>query len=87
MVVTFEEGDVAKVVLNTCMNASHRPLPFFTLLFLVSLHPPPPLPEPLCIHDGGHMTKGAAPGHVCISAALPDAVTTEDACHVTPYAG
>lgn len=33
------------------------------------------------------MTKGAAPGHVRISAALPDTVTDEDACHVTPHAG
>lgn len=31
------------------------------------------------------MTKGAAPGHVCISAAPPDTVTTEDARHVTPF--
>lgn len=32
------------------------------------------------------MTKGAAPGHVCLSAAPPDTVTNEDARHVTPFA-
>lgn len=60
---------------------------FFTsLLSLVSLHASvrPTFSEPLCVHDGGHMTKGAAPGHVCISAALPGTVTDQDACHVTP---
>lgn len=44
----------------------------------------PPLPpsllhpafaEPLGVNDGGHMTKGAAPGHVCVSTALPDTMT------------
>uniref|UniRef100_A0A3P8RXI3 Phospholipid phosphatase-related protein type 1 n=1 Tax=Amphiprion percula TaxID=161767 RepID=A0A3P8RXI3_AMPPE len=27
------------------------------------------------VDDGGHMTKGAAPGHVCVSTALPDTMT------------
>lgn len=31
--------------------------------------------EPLGIDDGGHMTKGAGPGHVCVSTALPDTMT------------
>lgn len=31
--------------------------------------------EPLSIDDGGHMTKGAAPGHVCVSTALPGTMT------------
>lgn len=58
----------------------------FLLLPHTSCHSvSPPLPptsvsEPLGVHDGGHMTKGAAPGHVCVSTALPDTMTKT---HVT----
>lgn len=63
------------------------PSHFLSLCFLPSSsHPPPlhapprPFSEPLGIHDGGHMTKGAAPGHVCVATALPDTMTKT---HVT----
>lgn len=51
----------------------------------VPFPPPPyslqhPFSEPLGIDDRGHMTKGAAPGHVCVSTALPDTMTRT---HVT----
>lgn len=59
--------------------------PFLFTFFLFSLNPllPPSLhpssphafSEPLGIDDGGHMTKGAAPGHVCVTTALPDTMT------------
>lgn len=45
--------------------------------FYLFLHPSSHVhfSEPLGIYDGGHMTKGAAPGHVCVSTALPDTMT------------
>lgn len=66
---------------------SHFLLPFhlhtsflFPLSFSALLSPLLPFPEPLGVDDGGHMTKGAAPGHVCVSTALPDTMTRT---HVT----
>lgn len=57
------------------------PLPFPCTVFPISLHcyttpsSHVSFSEPLGIDDGGHMTKGAAPGHVCVSTALPDTMT------------
>lgn len=54
---------------------------FISFSFLICLLPISPFllspifSEPLSINDGGHMTKGTAPGHVCVSTALPDTMT------------
>lgn len=62
--------DISFCLFTSC-SFSHSPHSF-----LPSLH----FPEPLGVDDGGHMTKGAAPGHVCVSTALPDTMTRT---HVT----